>query len=1750
MKKRLLSVFLVVCMLLTMFSGTAWAAEETNVTVIRIPGSNATFTLENANSEYGILANLSETLSYCGGTLSFGQSSAPTYVFTFPGEDGRITCDTPAYVDSCGAYFMGDSGEICAGGGDREESGTWQAYYDLKPYVGHSCTLVNIYADGSLNAPYGSEIIATVLFAFGYPVDDGASDDLLPNEADRYLLSEWTNSAQCGENLTWTLDSEGTLNISGTGAMWDWSITDTRPWEDSWSDIKTVVIGAGVTHIGNYAFRSCIGLERVEMPDGLLTIGNHAFAQCYDLTNVEIPDSVHSIDWGAFELCQALSELHIGSGVTSIGSGAFSRCYSLTSVEIPSGLSAIPDSAFSNCSNLASVEIPDGITSIGGYAFYHSTSDNQALKNIIIPASVTEIGAAVFDGCTELTDIYYTGSEAQWKLVNINRDNEQLFAATLHFEASGTAGLEYTPLDDGTYEVSGIGSVSGQHIVIPATHNGTVVSSIGEEAFKSCTSIVSVKIPEGVTSIGQGAFYGCSNLESVELPKGITTIPNNLFCECLSLKQIVIPDNVTSIGDYAFLGCYALPDITIPYGVIEIGREAFANCHSFEDITIPGSVQDFGTSVFGTCENLKHVTFCDGVTTVGNGMFSGCENLSSITFADSITKIGRSAFQMCSSLTNLELPGSVEHIGYGAFHWCDHLSSLTVPNAEVVFEPTDVYGIKTFALCKALEDVYFGGTEAQWIASGGHSALAEANISPTVHYSEEKAVASGVLRSGEDWSINWSVSYTIDNDSGIISDGALKIEAIGSGEESDLYIFNGAGAGFPWESEPYNIPKTAIESIDIQGNLAVDLRVTTNAFKGYSNLKTLNCSFVSGIDSSAFEGCDSLTTVKIAYAGDAFSYGAKVFKDCTKLNSVDFPNSLTNIGDSAFQNTALSGKITLGSNITNIGTDAFSGCNDLTIRCYEDSVAHQYAVDNSIPFELILTTDNSIVFGVDQWSFRNYSDNPYYIVNIDYKKLVNGLSNTDMETVNSFLFLEDGHTPKASIGSCYGMSATVVLAKMGRYQPSSVHAGATSLYSIPAPNDDWVESFITFYQVQQKTSAMTKAVNDFMGKSTKEQLQIIENMASQVSVGGSPFLLSVTGESDGHAVVAYGVEHGNYSIGGFLGIGASTYDSRILLYDCNYPNETTYMYYDIDTEQWQMQKYTKYNKLRRATSNVAVLDYFTPGLAADETLYPTAYLVSCNESNQYTLIYDGQAINIDASTDDRENGFITYFDCCEETDGTAIPMTLLLPSVTGNYSVVPDGETYYLLNYGDFSLSTNCGDAEQIDFFADGAVTLTGVEGDYSLSYVRNEEYQTVPWYKTTVSGNRAASITLKETNEGILLEGDLHDIEILATDKEGSYLLTLDTRQKSALVANATSANISDPVILLDMDENGTYETPYGAYTITFDANGGSGSAASAVTGVDGTLDSLPTASRGGYRFNGWYTARSGGEQVTTAFVFTEDTTIYAQWTYIGTDDGSSSGGSSSGSSSTLTFNTNGGTSIPSIKKTNGTVIDLADYVPTREGYTFSGWFADPELTEKITTLDMRKNTTIYAGWSIVNPFTDVTTDSWFYDAAMFVYERGLMNGIGADLFGPDIATTRGMLVTILWRQDGAPEAVYDGELNDVPDTMYYAPAVKWAAANGIMGGYGDGKFGPDDSITREQMAAILWRYAQYKGYDVSVTEDSISDFNDVSAISNYAVPAMQWVCSEGIMSGKPGKILDPTGTAKRSEIAAMLMRFLENVK
>ena len=183
--------------------------------------------------------------------------------------------------------------------------------------------------------------------------------------------------------------------------------------------------------------------------------------------------------------------------------------------------------------------------------------------------------------------------------------------------------------------------------------------------------------------------------------------------------------------------------------------------------------------------------------------------------------------------------------------------------------------------------------------------------------------------------------------------------------------------------------------------------------------------------------------------------------------------------------------------------------------------------------------------------------------------------------------------------------------------------------------------------------------------------------------------------------------------------------------------------------------------------------------------------------------------------------------------------------------------------------------------------------------------------------------------------------------------------------------------------------------------------------------------------------------------------------------------------------------------------------------------------------------------------PFTDVKKDDWFYENVKYVYEKGLFNGVSETLFAPQNKVTRAMLVTVLYRAEGTPEVKGMSHFEDVPANAYYAKAVAWAAENGIVKGVSDVLFAPDRNITREQIAAILYRYAKAKGYDMTAGENTnILSYDDISEVSEYAIEALQWTCGTGIMKGRTASTLNPRDNATRAETATVLKRLLELAK
>ena len=343
----------------------------------------------------------------------------------------------------------------------------------------------------------------------------------------------------------------------------------------------------------------------------------------------------------------------IKEGVRIICDNAFQFCSSLNSVVIPDSVTSIGAWAFDGCESLDDIVIPDGVTSIGDYAF----NGCESLTGIVIPDSMTSIGTWTFCGCESLTNISIPKS-----VICLNGNpffnwHGKLDCLSPYFIYDNKVLFNKDKSKIITFRDKNTTSY-----VIPDS-----VTSIENGAFYGCSFLNSVLIPKSVISIGEGAFEFCSSLSSVVLPDGVTSIGKSAFRGCRSLSDIVIPDGVTSIGDYAFNGCESLTGIVIPDSVTSIGTWTFCGCSSLSSLVIPDGVTSIGNNAFRSCKSLTDIVIPDGITSIGYGTFWGCGSLTDIVIPNSVTSIGDGAFNGCESLTNIVIPNSVTSIGDGAF---------------------------------------------------------------------------------------------------------------------------------------------------------------------------------------------------------------------------------------------------------------------------------------------------------------------------------------------------------------------------------------------------------------------------------------------------------------------------------------------------------------------------------------------------------------------------------------------------------------------------------------------------------------------------------------------------------------------------------------------------------------------------------------------------------------------------------------------------------------------------------------------------------------------------------------------------------------------------------------------------------------------------------------------------------------------------------------------------------------------------
>lgn len=476
------------------------------------------------------------------------------------------------------------------------------------------------------------------------------------------------------------------------------------------------------------------------------------------------------------------------------------------------------------------------------------------------------------------------------------------------------------------------------------------------------------------------------------------------------------------------------------------------------------------------------------------------------------------------------------------------------------------------------------------------------------------------------------------------------------------------------------------------------------------------------------------------------------------------------------------------------------------------------------------------------------------------------------------------------------------------------------------------------------------------------------------------------------------------------------------------------------------------------------------------------------------------------------------------------------------------------VNYEDGTVSLVSGTVSGSTYaFCDAVGALwTGYALSENSGYITNTDTTVTVGIKHTLAFTAGTGGSITTGSGGDYVKGA--EINLSASPDDGYYFSGWTSS------GGGTFENAGSVSTIFTMPESAATVTANFAeitYPLTIMAcTGGSITTGSSANYSEGTKVSLAASPDAGYHFSGW-TSSGGGifenaGSASTAFTMpTGAVTVTANFAQISSGDSdvrytvlasAGEGGSISPSGSVSVAY--GGSKTYSITAGEGYEIEdvLVDGVSVGAVYTYT--FENVKKAHIIKAVFEKTKSTVQ--WE--NPYADVTDKSWYYDAVRFVSEKGLMIGTSSNVFSPNGGMTRGMFVTVLYRLS-RDIGNYTGSFTDVPSGEWYAPSVAWAAQNGIAGGVGDNKFAPDAGITREQLAVILYNYAKYKGYDVSVGEDTnILSYKGAQSISEYAYSALQWACGAGIINGDNG-YLNSNGPATRAQVATMLQRFVENV-
>ena len=1387
----------------------------------------------------------------------------------------------------------------------------------------------------------------------------------------------------------------------------------------------------------------------------------------------------------------SIKTLEIASGVTSIGNYAFWMCNMLTSVSIPETVTSIGNGAFES-TDLTNVSLPDTVSSIGDDAF----SDCKRLTSITIPDSVTSIGQGAFSGCSSLTDIIIPDSVA----------------------SIGQGAFSGCSLTD---------------IIIPDS-----VISIGQGAFSGCSSLTSVHLPNKITCMEDFMFSGCSKLTNITIPNSVTSIGFQVFENCSSLTSIVIPDGVTNITAGTFWNCSSLTSITLPRSLLTIdGTFAFANCSSLTSITIPEGVTWIADRAFIYCGKLDKVVIPGSVATMGCEVFNECHELKTAGPIGSgcnyelgwTDKIPDHAFDACRDLTSIIIPDSITSIGSLAFIGCTNLTSITIPSSVSNIDRA------AFSDCTSLTDVYYSGTKAQW----DEISIEELNdplINATIHFGEDVPVESKITalypangstfdfantsadtrpriffdrevadvhggRAGLDFS-NGTLQIHRASDDAVVYE--VKESSFGTGYSEQVSLWGDSALA----------PK-AVRLIDATPKLDYDTEYYVTMPAGFIKM-------ADGTGSPAIDKGNWCFKTGFFWKNGKFKFSSDITKN---NNSYDYSYS-----DEYFSQVSTEYNHNLATMSLSLAMSAFNSY-ETKASGYAEEVASQNVsrLLGDLQFKSIRTDSyegrpytHSIAAAFGKKTFVA-NENEYTLI----AAAIRG-GGYEAEWGGNFEVGQNGNH------SGFQKAANKVLNELKQYINDEQIRGKVKLW-------------ITGYSRSAATANLLAAAIDdkalFRGEHAVDDTMVtleLSDVYAYTFEAPMPTTNDTSPERYGNIhnivnpidlvpkVAPKGWSFCRYGISYYIPSAETTANYS------DFIQRVCLKYGEIISEAAN----SPIQPIKHFQNQSEFLDAFLDWLSEEEL--PRKKFSPQYENVLVPLV--SEFLGAEGSQYG-ENIFYALIEFCIRYPADAVRIIDKLKNILGNkifWIVVSEQaieQGMDALGWTDTTATDILGMLGDILFQSHyPEVTLAWMHTINRVDEYRGSKYRRLfidcPVNVSVYDANNqlVAQIIgdeaqlLNNSTIGAYVDGNNRKIVILPVDE--TYRTVIDATGNGTVTYTVEEYDLSDSSV----DRLVSYQE----VEITEE---------DCLSGVIENLDEVTAANYPLYKGEttnpivptinqgAGVSQPSQPSIIPPAYlppISGSNNYSITISTGLGGAITTSPTSASKGTTVTLSITPDEGYALSSITVTDnkGSKLELTDKGNSK--YTFIMPASAVTVNAVFEKIEPAESTPVDEAYLF--PFTDVLKTDWFCGAVEYVFNNELMSGTAPYTFDPQGKMNRAMVWTVLGRM---ADADVDGS-----GSPWYSKAQTWATSSNMSDGTN-----PTNSISRQELMTMLWRYMG----SPAATAD-LSKFSDCESVADWANAAMQWAVSTELIVGDNGR-LNPTGDARRCEVATIFMRFCESI-